>query len=413
MAITFPSSPSTNDTFTVNGRTYVWDGTAWKRVNAEIASVVPSLEVTGDFTGDTDTLYVDSTNDRVGVGTTTPSEELDVVGDIQVSGRLGIGSGIGAELDIKGASNPEIRLQSTDSSDPFLYFGDQVDAVRGGIGYDTSANALQLRGYNNSTRMAIDSSGNVGIGTTSPNRTLDVVQASSGATPYNLTGGIDIESSNITGLNVMSPNTGYGRIYFGAPVTATAGAIEYIHNATVTDGYMKFRAGNADRMHILGNGDVGIGTGTPSVKLHVNGEIVHASQWAGCAGPSSWASAYTNNWSQARDSGSFMTATSTGIEINRSGRYHVIAGQRANSTTDTYIGIGETGNRTTLDTRTTGVWSHDHTSVPNGWTKSVYVGYLASGEKLTAGAPSTTYSGRLLFASLGYAGFLTAIWLGD
>ena len=140
----------------------LWDETAdaWK--------------IATDFTVDTDTLHVDSTNNRVGIGTTSPAEELDVVGDVQVSGRLGIGSGISAELDIKGASNPEIRLQSTDSSDPFLYFGDQVDAVRGGIGYDTSANTLQLRGYNNSTRLTIDSSGNVGINDTTPSYKLDV-----------------------------------------------------------------------------------------------------------------------------------------------------------------------------------------------------------------------------------------------
>ena len=98
-------------------------------------------------------LHIDDVNERVGIGTTSPS----------------------AELDIQGASNPEIRLQSTDSTDPFLYFGDQVDAVRGGIGYDTSANALQLRGYNNSTRMTIDSSGKVGIGTTSPDHALHIV----------------------------------------------------------------------------------------------------------------------------------------------------------------------------------------------------------------------------------------------
>jgi len=113
------------------------------------------------FDNTTSAMYINSSSGNVGIGTTSPAQELDVVGDIQVSGRLGIGSGISAELDIKAASNPEIRLQSTDSSDPFLYFGDQVDAVRGGIGMDTSANALQLRGYNNATRMTIDSSGHV------------------------------------------------------------------------------------------------------------------------------------------------------------------------------------------------------------------------------------------------------------
>lgn len=161
------------------------------------------------------------------------------------------------------------------------------------------------------------------------------------------------------------------------------------------------------------NNRVGINTGSPAAPLHVNGEIIHASQWAGVSGPTSWASAYTNNWNQARDQGSFMTASSTGITINRSGRYHVISGQRANSTNDTYYGIGANGSRTALENRTTGIWSHDHSGYPNLWAKSVYIGYLAAGEKLTGGAPNSTYAGRFTFSTAGWAGFLIAHYLGD
>lgn len=174
MTTNFPSSidnftnPTTSDTL------------ASVSHSAQHADVNDAVEAIETALLDGAPLHIDDANERVGIGTTTPSQELDVVGDIQVSGRLGIGSGISAELDIKGASNPEIRLQSTDSSDPFLYFGDQVDSVRGGIGYDTSANALQLRGYNNSTRMTINSSGNVGIGTTTPNTNLHISSGTSG-----------------------------------------------------------------------------------------------------------------------------------------------------------------------------------------------------------------------------------------
>ena len=45
------------------------------------SGVLPSLEsltITGDLTVDTDTLYVDSTNNRVGIGTTSPSTDLVV-----------------------------------------------------------------------------------------------------------------------------------------------------------------------------------------------------------------------------------------------------------------------------------------------------------------------------------------------
>ena len=40
----------------------------------------------GDLTVDTSTLYVDSANNRVGVGTVSPSQSLHVKGNIDVEG---------------------------------------------------------------------------------------------------------------------------------------------------------------------------------------------------------------------------------------------------------------------------------------------------------------------------------------
>ena len=50
---------------------------------------------TGDLTVDTTTLHVDSTNNRVGIGTTSPSELLDVNGDAEING-LTVGRGNGS-----------------------------------------------------------------------------------------------------------------------------------------------------------------------------------------------------------------------------------------------------------------------------------------------------------------------------
>jgi len=45
----------------------------------------------GSLTVDTDTLVVDETNNRVGIGTSSPSSALDVQGDIEVSGGVYLG----------------------------------------------------------------------------------------------------------------------------------------------------------------------------------------------------------------------------------------------------------------------------------------------------------------------------------
>lgn len=105
MAIDFPNTPATNDTYTVGTKTWIYDGTAWNTYNttsfsaetlpgttlkstvtgSSLTSVgtLNSLTVTGDVTVDTNTLKVDSTNNRVGIGTASPARSLDVVGEIR------------------------------------------------------------------------------------------------------------------------------------------------------------------------------------------------------------------------------------------------------------------------------------------------------------------------------------------
>ena len=84
-AINFPDSPSNGDTHVVDGVTYTYNSaeTKWKTTinsNAFLplsgGTVSGNLSVSGDVTVDTDTLYVDSTNNRVGVGTSSPFDTL-------------------------------------------------------------------------------------------------------------------------------------------------------------------------------------------------------------------------------------------------------------------------------------------------------------------------------------------------
>jgi len=92
--------------------------------------------------------------------TSTASDAVTSRVTIGSDGNVGIGTTSPERiLDIRGASNPEIRLQSTDSSDTAIYFGDESDAVQAGIFFDNSENDLCFRGHDNVTRFKILSSG--------------------------------------------------------------------------------------------------------------------------------------------------------------------------------------------------------------------------------------------------------------
>jgi len=127
---------------------------------------------------------------------------------------------------------------------------------------DDSTNYIAL-GTSGTERMRIDSSGNVGIGTTS---------ASSIITSSGYAGLVVGSGSGANGVNIYSGNNSYGAIAFGDASTGTGtyvGLIEYSH----IDNWMRFWTNGSERMRITSGGDVGIGTTTPNSKLAVIGNV--------------------------------------------------------------------------------------------------------------------------------------------
>jgi hypothetical protein len=122
-------------------------------------------------------------------------------------------------------------------------------------------------------------------------------------------------------------------------------------------------------------------------------------------GPTSLISAYKNRWAKGFGLGTSLdwSTYDYGIQVKDTGVYEVWATQRSTGA-DSFIGISINGDRTTLEDRTNGIWSHDHSNVPAGWTKSYYLGYLNASEIISAGSPS---GANCVFASDGYAGFLS------
>jgi len=106
MPISFPENPSVNDTFQINGRHFVWNGSKWRKRRARVEVAPPSLEVSEDFSAGGSALHVDSTNESVGIGTDSPnaSDALTVGGDTSVTGNLSV-SGIITVPTVSAATN--------------------------------------------------------------------------------------------------------------------------------------------------------------------------------------------------------------------------------------------------------------------------------------------------------------------
>lgn len=105
MPINFPLSPSLNDTYTYLTKTWKWNSVAWERSAATETGNVEGLtgeiayyyEKGSNIQGATAFFYA---GDKIGIGTSGPTETLDVRGGITASGRLYAAQGITSGGDI-------------------------------------------------------------------------------------------------------------------------------------------------------------------------------------------------------------------------------------------------------------------------------------------------------------------------
>jgi hypothetical protein len=191
---------------------------------------------------DSNTLVIDATNNRVGVGTASPTQALDVVGSISASGNLTIGAGTGSKFLNFNTSTGSYILGQISSANTYLV-GDTGTALGSGTGYITYVyGANPVIWYNNSVgeTMRITGTGNVGIGTSSPGYKLHI----SGSSPTLM---VQDTGANASQAFIQATNSGN---YFGC---STSGG---------TTQPMLFYVGT-ERMRLDSSGNLGLGV-TPS-----------------------------------------------------------------------------------------------------------------------------------------------------
>ena len=185
---------------------------------------------------------------NLGIGTTSPAELLHI--QDSNTGRTGIA------IDNTSTNGRTYILGST-----------------GSVGSGADPGSFIIRdGDASSNRFVINSSGNVGIGTTSPGNKLEVVSAVDAQTATfrstNSRASVIVQSSGTNHSSYLSLKSSTSEIAF------LDGRYDsnYLRIATnKTGAYIALESGNqSEAVRILSDGNVGIGTTSPSSTLHVS-----------------------------------------------------------------------------------------------------------------------------------------------
>ena len=201
-------------------------------------------------------MRIDSSG-NVGIGTNSPVNKLHLLN----AGTTAISSGIansGMIVD-GGSGNAALNLITGDAGYCYVNFGDSTDSNIGRIFYQHTDNSMVFS-TNVAERMRIDSSGNVGIGTTSP-----VVKLTTES-------GVARTSTAKTETAFFS-STDVDDFRFGLAVSHKGGATDADRYASLDSTAYRistdtFAAGGSLVLQELG-GNVGIGTTSPTSLLTV------------------------------------------------------------------------------------------------------------------------------------------------
>jgi len=240
-----------------------------------------------------------SSTGNVGIGLTNPSTTLQVNGTmnattiqengtaltakyLQLSGGTTTGSVTfsnptgGNPINITSTSttgNNCLKIQNNSSYITYLGLGGTAFGgnYQNNFFIESTTGAIILNSSNRTSTstpsMIINSSGYVGINVASPSQILQVggagrLRIANSDSDYSILGSADVDGTTNTRI-VLSGNTR----------TSFAGNIDY--TATSTGNHIWYTGGSTEKMRMLANGNLGIGTNSATQQLHLNGGALY------------------------------------------------------------------------------------------------------------------------------------------
>jgi hypothetical protein len=233
----------------------------------------------------TDNNNISNTNSgNVGIGTTTPTSKLNVNGQLTIDQKnFGGYGGLLIKGDGPGSNYPNIAMTVKNTNDEDIvagYIGGAItNKTAGSEAMDLAFLTSEYGLDGLSEKMTIKSNGNVGIGTTTPTSKLNVNgQLTIDQKNFGGYGGLLIKGdgpgSNYPNIAMTVKNTNNEDVvagYIGGSITNKTAGSEAMNLSFLTS--ESGLSGLSEKMTIKSNGNLGIGTTTPTSKLNVNGQI--------------------------------------------------------------------------------------------------------------------------------------------
>jgi hypothetical protein len=244
LGFTFYTNSSEKFKIADDGTIGIATSTPWGKLSITNTGTIPSFVVEDATSPDSTPFIIDATG-NVGIGTSSPDQKLVVAGSQKLT-NLATGSGIFGE---NASANQIFTFTRQDT----ITTGDLSVSAYGGIGLTggrTSNNAA-ASGYG----LYVNSSNNVGIGTTSPAYKAVIAGNSTG-----------VFGDSAGQLAIIGSTDGNQRLKLGYQTDADYGFIEAV------------KVGSNNMPFVINprGGNVGIGTTSPFAKLSVAGTIVGA-----------------------------------------------------------------------------------------------------------------------------------------
>ena len=177
-------------------------------------------------TGTTAKLHWSAADERLGIGTSSPTAALHIASS----------GGTVSLVEASSGYNARVRIQSGNANESFLEFADTDDSDVGEIVYSHANNSMRFN-TNATERMRIDSSGNVGIGESNPDAKLHIRDATDGG------------SSSTTSAIQFSRRSG----------GANDAAIKMQHDGSDGVSNLQFHFGTSEAMRIDSSGNLLVG----------------------------------------------------------------------------------------------------------------------------------------------------------